>query len=261
MVTIGVFEGERLETTLRVATDTRKLADEYGLLITNLLNLNGVEPSNIDRISMCSVVPPLTLVIDSVCQTYFGIRPLIVTASLHTGLRILYDSPRDVGSDRIVDAVAAIHLYGAPIIVVDFGTATVFDAVNQELEYLGGAISPGISVAAEALFLNTSQLRRVELVAPQTAIGKNTSTSLQSGLVFGYAGLVEGLVARFKRELGDDAKVIGTGGQAGIIAHETDVFDEINPDLTLVGLRLIYNMNQPGVESTSAPLQSGAREA
>ena len=261
MVTMGVFDGERLQTTLRVATDTRKLADEYGLLITNLLNLNGVEPSRIDSISMCSVVPPLTVVFDRVCETYFGIQPLTVTAGVRTGLRILYDNPRDVGSDRIVDAVAAIELYGTPVIVVDFGTATVFDAVSREGVYLGGAIAPGINVAAEALFLNTSQLRRVELVAPKSAIGQNTSTSLQSGLVFGYAGLVEGLVARFKQELGDDAKVIGTGGQASIISQEIDVFYEINPDLTLIGLRLMYNMNQQGADHPGSPLQSGTREA
>ena len=245
MVTLGVFNGERLETTLRVATDNRKLADEYGLLITNLLNLNGLEQSRIDSISMCSVVPPLTVVFDQVCHTYFGIQPLTVTAGVRTGLRILYDNPRDVGADRIVDAVAAKELYGVPAIVVDFGTATVFDAVSADGVYLGGAIAPGINVAAEALFLNTSQLRRVELVAPKSAIGQNTSASLQSGLVFGYAGLVDGLVARFKQEVGQDSKVIGTGGLAGIISKETEIFDFINPDLTLIGLKLIYEMNQP----------------
>jgi len=245
MVTLGVFNGEHLETTLRVATDNRKLADEYGLLIANLLNLNGVEQSQIDSISMCSVVPPLTLVFDQVCHTYFGIQPLIVTAGVRTGLQIIYDTPRDVGADRIVDAVAAKELYGVPAIVVDFGTATVIDAVSRDGVYLGGAIAPGIHVAAEALFLNTSQLRRVELVAPKSAIGQNTSSSLQSGLVLGYAGLVDGLVARFKQELGQDSKVIGTGGLAGIISKETDVFDAINPDLTLIGLKLIYKMNQP----------------
>ncbi len=260
MVTIGVFDGERLETTLRVATDTRKLSDEYGLLITNLLNLNGVEPSRIDSISLCSVVPPLTMVWENVCRTYFGIQPLIVTAGVRTGLQITYDNPRDVGADRIADAVAAIQLYGVPVIVVDFGTATVFDAVSRDGVYLGGAISPGINVAAEALFLNTSQLRRVELVAPKSAIGQNTSTSLQSGLVFGYAGLVEGLVSRFKRELGEDARVIGTGGQASIISKEIDIFDEINPDLTLIGLRLIYELNRPQVEPLVESQQSGSGE-
>ncbi|MEC9272570.1 MAG: type III pantothenate kinase, partial [Chloroflexota bacterium] len=160
-------------------------------------------------------------------------------------LQINYDNPRDVGADRIVDAVAAIELYGQPTIIVDFGTATVFDAVSKDGVYLGGAISPGMNVAAEALFLNTSQLRRVEMVAPNSAIGQNTTEALQSGLVLGYTGLVTGMVARFKKELGENAKVVGTGGLADIIAQETDVFDAINPDLTLIGLRLIYRKNQP----------------
>ncbi len=260
MVTLGVFDGERLATTLRVATDTRRLADEYGLLITNLLNLKGIKPPRIDAISLCSVVPPLTAVFDQVCETYFGVKPLTVSAGVRTGLRIQYDNPRDVGSDRIVDAVAAIELYGPPVIIVDFGTATVFDAVSRDGVYQGGAITPGVVVAADALFLNTSQLRRVELVAPKSAIGQNTSAALQSGLVFGYAGLVDGLVARFKQELGQDAQVIGTGGLAGIISRETDIFDAINPDLTLVGLRLIYEMNQQRSNPPVAPLQKALEE-
>ena len=249
MVTMGVFNGEQLVTTLRLASDTRRLDDEYGLLITNLLDLNGVERSQIEDICLCSVVPPLTPIFEQVSLNYFGVRPLTVTAGVRTGLQITYDNPRDVGSDRIVDAVAAIHLYGPPAIVVDFGTATVFDAVSRDGVYLGGAIAPGINVAAEALFLNTSQLRRVELTAPKSAIGQNTSTALQSGLVFGYAGLVDGIVARFKEELGQDAKVIGTGGLAEIISKETDIFDAINPELTLVGLRLVYEMNQQRSDS------------
>ena len=244
-VTLGVFDGQRLETTLRVATDSRRLSDEYGLLITNLLRLNGVEPSRIDRICMCSVVPQLTVVLDEVCHSYFNLSPLTVSVGTRTGLKILYDSPRDVGTDRIVDAVAAIELYGAPLIVVDMGTATVFDGVTRDGEYLGGAIAPGISLAAESLFLNTSQLRRVELQAPKTAIGQNTTAALQSGLVLGYVGLVTGMVERFKNELGQDAKVIGTGGLVAIVAKETEIFDAINPDLTLIGLRIIYGINQP----------------
>ena len=254
MVTLGVFNEEQLVTTLRLASDSRRLDDEYGLLITNLLNLNGVTPSQIDDISLCSVVPPLTEVFEQVCRNYFGVKPLTVTAGVRTGLQITYDNPRDVGSDRIVDAVAAIQLYGPPVIVVDFGTATVFDAVSREGVYLGGAIAPGVKVAAEALFLNTSQLRRVELTAPKSAIGQNTSAALQSGLVFGYAGLVEGIVARFKDELGQDAKVIGTGGLAEIISKETDIFDAINPELTLVGLRLVYEMNQQRSNPAVSPL-------
>ena len=244
-ITLGVFDGDRLTTTLRVATDTRRLADEYGLLLINLLGLKGVEPAEIDAACICSVVPPLTVVVEDVCRNSFHVEPVTVSVGTRTGLKILYDSPRDVGADRIVDAVAAIDLYGAPIIVVDTGTATVFDAVNRDGEYLGGAIAPGISLAAEALFLNTSQLRRVELVAPQAAIGQNTTRALQSGLVLGYASLVTGMVQRFKDELGQDAKVIGTGGLINVIAQETRVFDAINPDLTLIGLRLIHGLNQP----------------
>jgi len=244
MVNLGVFDGETLVANLRVSTDARRSSDEYGLMIRDLLALNGVERSTITDVCMCSVVPPLTGIFEEVSETYFHIKPLSITAGVKTGLQISYDNPRDVGADRIVDAVAAINLYGKPVIVVDFGTATVFDAISKDGIYLGGAIAPGINVAAEALFLNTSQLRRVELVAPKSAIGQNTSTALQAGLVLGYAGLVTGLVERFKSELGPEAKVIGTGGLATIISKEADVFDDINQDLTLIGLRMIYNMNQ-----------------
>ena len=244
MVNLGVFDGETLVANLRVSTDARRSSDEYGLMIRDLLALNGVERSTITDVSMCSVVPPLTGIFEEVSETYFHIKPLSITAGVKTGLQISYDNPRDVGADRIVDAVAAINLYGKPVIIVDFGTATVFDAISKDGIYLGGAIAPGINVAAEALFLNTSQLRRVELVAPKSAIGQNTSTALQAGLVLGYAGLVTGLVKRFKSELGSEAKVIGTGGLANIISKEADVFDDINQDLTLIGLRMIYNMNQ-----------------
>ncbi len=244
MVNLGVFDEDNLVANLRVSTDARRSSDEYGLMIRDLLALNGVDRATITDVCMCSVVPPLTGVFEEVSETYFHVKSLSVTAGVRTGLQISYDNPRDVGADRIVDAVAAINLYGQPIIIVDFGTATVFDAISKDGVYLGGAIAPGINVAAEALFLNTSQLRRVELVAPKSAIGQNTSTALQAGLVLGYAGLVTGLVERFKSELGPESKVIGTGGLANIISQEADVFDAINQDLTLIGLRLIYNMNK-----------------
>tara|TARA_B110000014_G_C20066494_1_gene555854 strand:- start:365 stop:1135 length:771 start_codon:yes stop_codon:yes gene_type:complete len=244
MVNLGVFDEDNLVANLRVSTDARRSSDEYGLMIRDLLALNGVDRATITDVCMCSVVPPLTGVFEELSETYFHVKSLSVTAGVRTGLQISYDNPRDVGADRIVDAVAAINLYGQPIIIVDFGTATVFDAISKDGVYLGGAIAPGINVAAEALFLNTSQLRRVELVAPKSAIGQNTSTALQAGLVLGYAGLVTGLVERFKSELGPESKVIGTGGLANIISQEADVFDAINQDLTLIGLRLIYNMNK-----------------
>ncbi len=246
MVTMGVFEDANLVTTLRIATDSRRSADEYGLMLTNLLQLNGIGRSKVTDVCMCSVVPPLTGVFEAVSETYFNVKPLTITAGVRTGLKISYDNPRDVGADRIVDAVAAKELYGQPAIIVDFGTATVFDAVSKDGVYLGGAIAPGISVAAEALFLNTSQLRRVELVAPKSAIGQNTTAALQAGLVLGYAELVKGLVARIKKELGGNAIVVATGGLANVISQEADVFDAINPDLTLIGLRQIYDMNVKG---------------
>ena len=243
MVTIGVFDNTQLVTTLRTASDSNRLPDEYGLILTNLLKLKGIEPSDITAMCTCSVVPPLTAVFDHVAHDFFDTTQFTITAGIKTGLPILYDSPRDVGSDRIVDAVAGVQLYGAPLIIVDFGTATVFDAISSKKEYIGGAIVPGISISAEALFLNTSQLRRVELIAPSNPIGKNTTAALQSGLVFGYTDVVTGLVSRFKNELGSNAKVIGTGGLSPIISKHTDVFDEINLDLTLLGLNILYKMN------------------
>lgn len=244
VVTLGVFEGGQLNTTLRVATDTRRLADEYGAILTDVLRIKGVDPAAISSACLCSVVPPLTAVFSEVCSSFFGVTPLIVSAGVRTGLPILYDNPRDVGADRIADAVASINLYGAPLIVVDLGTATVFDAISRDGEYLGGAIAPGINLAAESLFFNTSQLRRVELIAPKSAVGRSTIASLQSGLLLGYAGLVSTMVQRFKDEIGHDAQVIGTGGLVNVIAPEAPVFDQINQDLTLVGLQLIYEMNQ-----------------
>ena len=244
MVTIGVFGEPDLVTTMRVATDSRRSSDEYGLLLSSLLQLNGVDRREITEVSMCSVVPPLTGVFEEVSTNYFGIQPLTVSGALHTGLQIAYDNPRDVGADRIADAVAAKDLYGYPTIIVDFGTATVFDVISAEGVYLGGAIAPGISVAAEALFLNTSQLRRIELTPPASAIGQNTTSALQAGLVLGYAELVKGLVGRIKGELGGSATVIATGGLADVISRETGVFDQINPNLTLIGLQRIYNLNK-----------------
>ena len=244
MVTIGVFGESGLVSTMRAATDSRRSADEYGLLLTSLLQLHGVQREEITDVSMCSVVPPLTGVFEEVAFGYFGVRPLTVSGALRTGLQIAYDNPRDVGADRIADAVAAKNLYGYPTIIVDFGTATVFDVISAEGVYLGGAIAPGISVAAEALFLNTSQLRRIELTPPPSAIGQNTTAALQAGLVLGYAELVKGLVGRIKNELGGYATVVATGGLANVLSPETGIFDHINPDLTLIGLSQIFELNK-----------------
>lgn len=242
-IALGVFRGQELEATWRIATETGRMPDEYGLMLSQLLPLQGISPSEVRAIAMCSAVPPLTPTFVELCQNYFSISPLVVGAGSKTGIRILYDSPRDVGADRIVDATAALKLYGGPAIIVDIGTATVFDAVSKDGDYLGGAIAPGMAIAADALFHSTAQLRRVELVRPPDAIGKNTIHAMQSGLVLGYADLVKGMVARFDAELGGGAKVIATGGLASVIEKEINIFDAVDPDLTLTGLRIVYEMN------------------
>lgn len=241
-ITLGVFDGERLAATWRLSTDHAKMPDEYSVTLTQLLQLRGMAVNDVDAVALCSVVPPLTPTFVELCRGFFGVDPLVVGAGTRTGIRILYDNPRDVGADRIVDAAAAMKLYGGPVIVVDMGTATVFDAVTADGDYLGGAIVTGMTIAHDALFSNTSQLRRVELVSPETAIGRNTIHAIQSGIVLGYADLVRGMVARFDRELGGGAKVVATGGMAHIIEREAGVFDDVNPDLTLTGLRLIHEM-------------------
>lgn len=243
-VTIGLFEGETLRATWRLATDPRRMKDEYAVLLHHLMRLGGVDPRRVEDAVLCSVVPPLTGTFEDLCREYLGITPLVVSVGVRTGIRVLYDSPRDVGADRIVDAAAAYHLYGGPVIIVDFGTATVFDAVSREGEYLGGAIAPGLQLSAEALFLGTSQLRRVELVRPRSAIGRNTVAAIQSGVVLGHAAMVEGMVRRFRAELGEDARAIATGGLAPLIAQETSLFHAVDLDLSLRGLRLIWQMNR-----------------
>ncbi|MEX2238111.1 MAG: type III pantothenate kinase [Dehalococcoidia bacterium] len=244
-ITIGAFAGEELRARWRISTEANRMADEYAVTLHNLFQLEGIAPTDFHSAVMASVVPSLTPVIDDVCRRYFQTTPITVGTGTKTGLRILYDTPREVGADRVVDAVAAIKLYGPPpLIVVDFGTATVFDAINAEGDYLGGAMAPGIGIAAQALFEKASLLWTVKLERPRTAIGKNTVNALQSGIMLGYVGLVEGIVSRFKEELGGNPTVVATGGLAEVIASETKMIDHIDQDLTLVGLRLIYEMNR-----------------
>jgi type III pantothenate kinase len=220
------------------------MADEYATLLLNLLYHQGLEKSAIKEVALCSVVPPLIATFEELFQRYFNLSPLVVGAGVKTGVRIRMDNPREVGADRIVNAAAAHHLYGGPVIITDLGTATTFDTVSKEGDYLGGAIAPGITMATEALSMQTAMLPRVELVPPKHAIGTNTITAMQSGIVFGYVGLIEGIVARIQQELGGKAKVVATGGYADLIAKETRVIDVVNLDLTLIGLRLIYLMNK-----------------
>ena len=245
-VTIGVFDGDDLRTTFRFATDTRKMPDEYAVTINQLLPLQGMALGDIDAVALCSVVPPLTPSFVDLARTYFDVEPLEVGSGTRTGIRVRYDAPRDVGADRIVDAAAAFKMFGGPVIVVDVGTATVFDAVNDQGDYLGGAIAPGISIAADSLFHSTAMLRRVELAPPPTAIGRNTIHALQAGLVLGYSELVKGMVGRFRDELGQHARVIATGGLAEIVASEAGVFDSVDPNLTLTGLKIVFDMNRDG---------------
>lgn len=264
-VTVGAFDGDRLVASWRLSTDPRRMADEYALQMQGLLPMKGVRPEVIAAVCLCSVVPPLTGVFQQMARTLFGGEPLVVGAGTRTGVRVVYDNPRDVGADRIVDAAAAFHYYGAPAVVVDFGTATVFDAISADGSYLGGAIAPGLHVAAEALFLNTSQLKRVELQAPKTAIGKNTVHSMQSGLVLGYAGLVESMVRRFKDELAaPTAKVVATGGLATLMAEHTSAIEVVDMDLTLRGLNYIHGLNTfglstGGLSTGTVPAARGAK--
>jgi len=246
-ITVGVFDGEELCATWRLATDLERLADEYAVTLLGLLRTAEIPTAAIDEAVMASVVPDLVPVFEQLLERYFNVQPVVVGTGTRTGVRILYDNPRDVGADRIVDVVAAMHLYGPPpLIIVDLGTATVFDAVNAEGDYLGGALAPGIGIASEALFERAAKLYRVELERPKSAIGKNTVAAIQSGTLFGYAGLIEGMVARFKKELGGHARVIATGGWAERLARETRVFDAVDQNLTLTGLRLIHEMQPAG---------------
>ena len=244
-ITFGLYDKQQtLKYHCRIKTDHGRLADEYGIIILGLMRHEGLDFRQIRGVAIASVVPPLTPVFDEMIERYIRQKPLVVGAGVKTGVQIRYDSPRDVGADRIVDAAATFNMYGGPACIVDFGTATTFDAISEKGEYLGGAIAPGVGIAAEALFSRTSKLPRVDLVRPPRAIGSNTVNAIQSGMIFGYVGLVEGMVARFKAELGDHMRVIGTGGLAQTIAQETDVIEVVNPWLTLEGLRLIWEMNQ-----------------
>ncbi len=243
-ITLGLFRDTELAAAWRLATAHERMPDEYGLQMLGLLRHVGFGPEDLHGAVMASVVPPLTGTFREACLRYLGQEPLVVGAGVRTGVHIRYEDPKAVGADRVADAAAVQHLYGGPACVVDFGTATTFDAISAEGDYLGGAIAPGIGIAAEALFQRTAQLPRVHLARPPSAIGRNTVHAMQSGLLFGYVGLVEGMVARFRAELGPEMKVIATGGLAELIAGETTVIQHIAPWLTLEGLRLIWGMNR-----------------
>jgi len=243
-IKIGVYQDERLAAHWRVTTERHRLADEYLVLLHNLFDLGGIDPREIDGCAISCVVPPLTGEFRTLCRTYFHVEPLMVNATTPTGLRYNVDTPAELGADRIANSLAAFRRYGGPVIVLAFGTATTFDVITADGEYIGGAIAPGIGISADALFRLAAKLYQVELVRPPSVIGKNTIHHMQSGVILGYAGLVEGLVHRMQAELGTSCPVVATGGLAELIAAETEAITTVEPYLTLEGLRLIYEMNR-----------------
>ena len=245
-ITLGLYDGDQFGPRWRLATSHERMPDEYGLQFLGLLAHDGVDLRTLTGVCLASVVPSLTGKIQETCRRYLRQEPLVIGAGVKTGVRIRIDYPQSVGADRVADAAAVKHLYGGPACIVDFGTATTFDAISAEGDYLGGAIAPGIGISAEALFTRTAQLPRVDLQRPPSVIGHSTVHAMQSGLIFGYVSLVEGMVGRFRAELGAEMKVIATGGLAETIAQETTAIQIIAPWLTLDGLRVIWELNQKG---------------
>ncbi len=241
---LGLYRNKTWVANWRIASNRSKLPDEYAILLKNLFDFASLSWKDISGVALASVVPPLTTTFVDMCKRFLGCNPLVVTNEINTGIKVLIDYPAEVGSDRILNALSTHRRHGSPAIVVDFGTATTFDAISADGDYIGGAITPGLGIAAEALFGRTAKLPRIELVAPPAAIGRNTVHAMQSGLILGYVGLIEGLVARIRAELGGCAKVIATGGLAPMVAKETDIIDTVDQMLTLEGLRLIFDLNQ-----------------
>lgn len=241
---LGVYDGEELIAHWRLTTERSRTVDEYGIQFRNLFTLAALDPQAINAVAISSVVPPLNYTLEKMSQVYFGQAPLFVDHTSDTGMTIRYSPVTDVGADRIVNSVAAIHRYGAPCIIVDFGTATTFDAVTAAHEYIGGVITPGVVISAEALFQRAARLFRVEIRRPERVIGETTVNSVQAGLYYGYIGLVDGILKRMVAELGGAPRVIATGGLAKLIGRGSEYIEEIDEDLTLEGLRLIYERNK-----------------
>lgn len=241
---IGVYKEEKLLGHWRISTNLEKTEDEYGILVKGLLDNSKLSLADIKGIVISCVVPPIIWILKKMSADYFKVSPIIVGAGIKTGIYIKTDNPKEVGADRIVNAIAAYKLYGGPVIIVDFGTATTFCAVNKDGVYLGGAIAPGIEISAEALAEKTAKLPKIEVTKPQHSIGSNTIAAMKSGIFFGYLGLTNELIRRFKRELGEDSLVVATGGYSELIGNECKLIDKINPFLTLIGLYLVYEMNK-----------------
>jgi type III pantothenate kinase len=243
-VVLGVFEGERLRESWRVGTKLQMTADEHAMVLKDLFGFAGLEFRQVTGVIISTVVPPLLPVLTEVSRKYFGLEPLAVSSEIRTGLAFAYDNPREIGADRIVNAVAAYRFYGGPLIIVDFGTATTFCAVTKAAEYLGGVIVPGIKLSADALTQRAAKLPRFELARPRSVIGRDTVSAMQSGILYGYAGLVDGIVDRMRAEFAPDAKVVATGGLAGLVAPETRTIREVRPHLTLEGLKILFDLNR-----------------
>jgi type III pantothenate kinase len=241
-IVVGVFDGDELIADFRLHTEVRATGDELGLLLVGLLHGRDVSPASIDGVVVSNVVPTLTRSIEGLAG-FFGRQPMLIGPGVRTGMRILIDDPRQAGADRIVNSIAALHRHGAPAVVVDLGTATTFDAISAAGDYLGGAIAPGILISLDALVARAAKLSRVDLIAPESVIGRSTIESMQSGMVYGYVGLIEGVVRRMCAELGPGTRVIATGGLAELIAAHTDAIHVVDQRLTLDGLRIIFELN------------------
>ena len=243
-IVLGVYKDTELLDHWRISTDRQRTTDEYGVLIRELFYLNDLRADDINAIIISSVVPPVVPTLERMCQRYFGLSPLLIGPGVKTGMDIRYDNPREVGADRIVNAVAAYEKYGGPVIIVDFGTATTFCAVDAKGVYLGGSICPGIGISTEALVQRTAKLPRIELKRTDSVICRNTIESMQAGVFYGFVGQVEGIVSRMRRESDMSARVVATGGLAVVIAPATKAIDVVEPMLTLEGLRIIYERNR-----------------